>query len=130
MATWKSNQKKKTQFQKETIAGPRLLIYDIVTGNIRYATAVPFIAFKKEYIAKIGDIIEESNQDYILKPAYFRYMEEQNLKSATIVTSQEKYILQTSMQYSSFFEFKKPLLVNNKIVLAPLFRTIINYDNR
>jgi hypothetical protein len=125
MATWGTNQRKnKTRFQKENAAGPRLLIYDIASGTIKYAAAAPFISFKKEYIAKIGDIIEESNQDYILKPAYFRYVEEQNLKSAIIVTSQEKYILQTSAQYPNLFEFKKPFLVNNKIVLAPLFRTI------
>jgi hypothetical protein len=139
MATWRINQqnkqnssKQKTQYQKSrsSTIRPRLLIYDISTGTIKYVTATPFVIYKKEYITKIGDLIEESNGDYLLKPAYLRYIEEDNFRSATIVTTQEKYILQTSKQYPHLFEVKHPLFVNNQIVLDPLFRTVTLYDNR
>jgi len=137
MATWRTNQqnkqnssKQKGKYQKISTINPRLLIYDISTGTIKYVTATPFVIYKKEYIAKIGDLIEESNGDYLLKPAYLRYLEEDNFRSATIVTNQEKYILQTSKQYPSLFEVKQPLFVNNQVVLSPLFRTVTLYDNR
>jgi hypothetical protein len=137
MTTWRSNQsnkqdssKQKSKYQKNSTIGPRLLIYDISSGTIRYITATPFVAYKKEYIAKIGDLIEEINEDYLLKPAYLRYLEEDNFRSATIVTNHEKYVLQTSKQYPNLFEAKQPLFVNNQLVLAPLFRTITKYDNR
>jgi len=135
MTTWRTNQRKqnistKTKYQKEGTIEPRLLIYDISTRTIKYVTATPFVVYKKEYIAKIGDLIEESNGDYLLKPAYLRYLEEDNFRSATIVTNQEKYVLQTSKQYPNLFEVTHPIFVNNRIILSPLFRTITKYDNR
>ncbi len=141
MATWRWNQQKTNRnsnnqnTKKQYNINPRLLIYEsapgtTATGTIRYITAVPFVMYKKEYIARIGDLIEESNGDYILKPAYLRYLEEENFRSATIITNQERYVLQTSRQYPNLFEVKQPLFVNNQIILAPLFRTITKYDNR